>query len=355
MDSLTSGIREASVQCRKLSSRSSSSSITGSSIRRVRSIGEAEAYGVSPRTPKRISLPRDEADGVLSDDAWSIRSRSSTSTSRESFKDSPILTRSQLENSFTSDSLASSLSQSSVFTSSLSSSLPHITQKEMSGYSVPLRDRSSSASSAKVNRVSTANLDLFIDDWFSAAIIPELPESPRSLTPSKPCFTTRDLTPSPFKYNRQISTPELSDRRKFYTSPRLSKPRGSLPQEFTNKVINSSNDSLENTSTENLSQVSPSVDQGSPSRTGSTMIIRRSSLTGQLEHVRRPKVIVKRNSSFNTSTSRSYTPDPCLPSSNSFGSICNSPRSTRGRSKSPRPIKHTRQHSVILPSIETCV
>ena len=62
--------------------------------------------------------------------------------------------------------------------------------------------------------------------------------------------------------------------------------------------------------TDSLSQISTCTDDGSPKPMGSTIIVRRSSLTGQLEHIRRPRAVatVKRNSSFDVSKDYSTQP-----------------------------------------------
>ena len=337
MDSLTSGIKEACIQCRKMSKQSSSTSLSSSSLRRVHSIGESEASSLSPRTPKRVRVPQEETDGVASDDAASIRTRSSTTASRESLKNSPIF-KHRHHGSISSYSLSSS-----VFGSSSSFHFSLDTLRE--------RSESSPATTNAISKESTANLDDFIDDWFSAVTIPELPESPRSLTPSMPSFTaTRHLKLSPYTYSRQHSTPNLNESRKFYTSPRLNRgPRNFVSDDTLNKVLlGDSDDSLNNTSLENLSQVSPCLDRDSPGRSGSRMIVRRSSLTGQLEHVRNPKMHVKRNSSFNAPI-KTFPSDSSLLSASSYGS---DPLVAKTHRKSPRPYK---RRSIIVTSIETVV
>ena len=80
--------------------------------------------------------------------------------------------------------------------------------------------------------------------------------------------------------------------------------RNSLPPDSVmNTVIAEDGQNM----TDSLSQLSTCTDEGSPKAGGSTIIVRRSSLTGQLEHVRKPRSVaaVKRNSSFDVSKQHS--------------------------------------------------
>lgn len=87
--------------------------------------------------------------------------------------------------------------------------------------------------------------------------------------------------------------------------------RNSLPDSVMNSVI--VEDQVDDQSfTDSLSQLSMCTDDGSPKTAGSTIIVRRSSLTGQLEHIRKPRLIatVKRNSSFDISKDQSNLSRP---------------------------------------------
>lgn len=76
-----------------------------------------------------------------------------------------------------------------------------------------------------------------------------------------------------------------------------------------NSVIAEDKADVQSFASDSLSQLSTCTDDGSPKAVGSMVIIRRSSLTGQLEHVRKPRSVaaVKRNSSFDVSKEHSTT------------------------------------------------
>ena len=164
--------------------------------------------------------------------------------------------------------------------------------------------------------------------------IPELPESPCFSQPS-PAHRHRERfesTPTLHyhsyttpRHNRShsasftpplinvTSSPNLSTRRRqdSHPHPHSHPPpshRNSLPESVMNKIIEdevdfvSVSDSLSQAS---LSQLSSYNEECSPKSHGSTVIVRRSSLTGQVEHIRRPR---KRNS-FNERTDSSLTKD----------------------------------------------
>ena len=224
--------------------------------------------------------------------------------------------------------------------------------------SIESRSRSSSLN---IGSLSQSN-DVF-GSWMSNSIIPELPESPRPSAASQPCntslsqdsfmqsmpslsyhsYTTPNrhgcpASPLSMSYHQQhrsysTSTPKnnavkvpsspkmtrLKPSFKATSSPDVSKKavpakpdqhqlkthrsyHNSLPDSVMNSVI--VEDKVDSQSfTDSLSQISTCTEDGSPKPTGSTIIIRRSSLTGQLEHIRKPRTVatVKRNSSFDVS------------------------------------------------------
>ena len=160
--------------------------------------------------------------------------------------------------------------------------------------------------------------------------IPELPESPCFSQPS-PAHKHRERfesTPT-LHYNAYTtlrhsrshsasftpplinvtSSPNLSTRRRHDSHPHPPPShRNSLPESVMNKIVEdevdfvSVSDSLSQAS---LSQLSSYNEECSPKSHGSTVIVRRSSLTGQVEHIRRPR---KRNS-FNDWTDSSPAKD----------------------------------------------
>ncbi len=234
--------------------------------------------------------------------------------------------------------------------------------------SVESRSRSSSLNIG--GSLSQSN-DVF-GNWMSNSTIPELPESPRPSAASQPCNSSlsqdsfMQSMPSlsyhsyttPNRHGRPASPLSMSQRSyststpkniavkvpsspkmmrlkpplKATSSPDVSRKGGpaksdqhrhqlkthrsyhnSLPDSVMNSVI--VEDKVDGQSfTDSLSQISICTDDGSPKPTGSTIIIRRSSLTGQLEHIRKPRVAtVKRNSSFDVSKDYSTQPGAARP------------------------------------------
>ena len=125
-----------------------------------------------------------------------------------------------------------------------------------------------------------------------------IPEASR-LEPSSKATSSPDVS------RRGVST--KSDHTHHHQHPAIRvTQRTSLSDNVINSVI--VEDKVDNQSfTDSLSQLSTCTDDGSPKTAGSTIIIRRSSLTGQLEHVRKPRSAsaVKRNSSFDVSKEHS--------------------------------------------------
>ena len=324
MESLANGVKEAREQCgrrRRLSSQNSQTA-----LRRVSS-------SVSPgKNLRKPSLIQEETDGALIEDRPS--SRSSTNTSKESLRDSPVL--GTHKGSF-SDSMNS--------VHSAPSKLYH-------------RERAATVPTDV--RVQQEDSDVFVSNWLANTTIPELPESPNSVRSSPSSSHRTHVTSSPKRFIFQ-SSPNLQDnRREIHVRSRQSSigsssNQNSLPESVLSQVR--SQDNLDTMSYDNLSQVSNCTDEGSP-RLGSTVILRRSSLTGQLEHFRNPKAaLIKRNSSFNTPTEKSllsvtgFSPLSC-----SFGSLSDAARGERKNysGRSQRKVGRRKQ-SVILPSIETTV
>lgn len=273
----------------------------------------------------------------------------------------------------------------------------------------------SRSSSLNIGGSLSQNNDVF-GSWMSNSTIPELPESPRpsvasqshtslsqdSFMQSMPSLNYQShstpnwrgrlasplsvsvhqhhsySTSTPKKYSfKAPSSPKmmrLSPSFKATSSPDVSrkgvpaKPEhhqsknhmsqrsyhNSLPDSVMNSVI--VEDKVDTHSfTDSLSQISTCTEEGSPKPTGSTIIVRRSSLTGQLEHVRKPRLVatVKRNSSFDVSKDYSTQERPRA------SSVCvlnhqTLPREFRVLNRGVR--KSRRRRPIILnTSVETTV
>ena len=202
-------------------------------------------------------------------------------------------------------------------------------------------------------------------DWLSSSTIPELPESPTMSITSSPILKVKNnstptlnysssTAPRPSKrsyststslsFNHEGSKPKLRDYQPFQS---LSSHRNSLPEAVMNKIMEDEVDTGNvgsSLSQASLSQIS-TADEGSPRSQGSTLIMRRSSLTGQVEHIRRPRYRLKNNSFHASQRSRSK--------SNSFNSL-----NTTGQEYKVlnTGFRHNRKSRIILPnSIETTV
>ena len=319
MEDLTNGIREARTQCstRRYSLISQPST---TSLRRVHSVGEGQTNGT--RIARRSS--KDDIDGPPPEED-SICSKSFGSTPRESLSDSPLAAH-------------RSFSDTSSIRSSTSSH----------SYSASRSSRSSSFSIPKI-AVSSLSNDVFVED---CSTIPELPESPRWSTSSLSLFSRESsLSPS------VTSTPDLIKKPiRNLNHSSLRSQRNSLPEVILNQLRHEG--SCETLSCcDSLSQLSSCTEEGSP-QTGSTLILRRSSLTGQMEHIRRPRELkkqVKRNSSFSSSASEKLMAPGSGLLSSSFGNLRDAPRMDyQVLNKAHRSHRRNKKR-VILSSVETTV
>lgn len=197
--------------------------------------------------------------------------------------------------------------------------------------------------------------------------IHELPESPRLICSTPESNSTASLlnystvhgrngyrrtssqpvSSSSPKYHHPsmvTSTPNVSqawEKKDYYHTLPNSINRHSLPDSIMNTVI--PEDQLEYSSvTESLSQLSTCTDEGSPKNTSGT-IIRRSSLTGQIEHYRKPRSLSKK-----ISYSTDVIDKPSKPVEPEFRVL------NRGFRKSLRK-NSAKINQIILPSIETAV
>lgn len=327
MEELTNGIREARSVCS--TRRCSIVSQPGStSLRRVHSVGEGQTNGT--RITRRGS--KDDLDGPPPVEE-SIASKSFGSTPRESIGESPLAVHHR------------SFSETSSILSSTSSSTH--------SYSASRSSRSSSLSIPKI-ALSSLSSDVFVED---CSTIPELPESPKWSTSSfsqqfsKPGTPiSRELSPS------AASTPDLIKKpmRNINHSP-FRTQRNSLPEVILNQLRHEG--SFETLSCcDSLSQVSSCTEEGSP-QTGSTLILRRSSLTGQMEHIRKPRELkqVKRNSSFSSSPSEKLLAPASGLLSSSFGNLRDAPRTDYQVLNRGHRSHRRHQKRVILSSVETTV
>ena len=377
MDDLINGIREARQQCHNQRRRRSSGRIlTPGSLRRMSSAGVVSNNNVesrlakqpvSPESPK--SIGHDVPDTPRLTDNISNSIISTSVTSQESIEDSPVFAH----KGSLSDSLNSSIS---------TRSLPAYRSKRSQSTSSSVKDRVSSDSFSEYSR----SLSLSQDEWFHSSVIPELPETPRLSSPgetpvlqtkhnqSTPALNYQSSTAPRSKSGYKTSTPNRSMPVHMMTSsPDISKKgivkqehysyhsltrsqRNSLPDGVMNSVI--LEDQVDtNSCYDSLSQLSSCTDEGSPKSRGSTLILRRSSLTGQLEHIRRPRLLVKRNSSFGTSSDKQRLLEhPRCESSYSIHDSSNGQGFkvlTRGYRRSAK--RKPKKSHVILPSVETTV
>ncbi len=205
--------------------------------------------------------------------------------------------------------------------------------------------------------------------------IHELPESPRSsfssssnsslhifgTTPRNSCSYKRSLSassgssPSSVHKNNSImtSTPNVShslDEGYYHTLPNIaSSHRNSLPESVMMSTTIPEDEVDGACYGDNLSQLSLCTDGGSP-KGGSTLLVRRSSLTGQLEHYRKPRLLVKTNPNSKDSVIK-------RPKQNA-GSVCDV-REAPSREPDFRSLRkktsRRKRISIILPGIETTV
>lgn len=113
-----------------------------------------------------------------------------------------------------------------------------------------------------------------------------------------------------------------------------------------NKIVEGEVDDVSVSDTLSQASLSQQTDEGSPKSQGSTVIVRRSSLTGQVEHVRRPR---KRNS-CNDFVDGVYKIDIGVKSSSTFNLTDPEFRVLN------TGFKRNRRNKVILPnSVETTV
>lgn len=228
-----------------------------------------------------------------------------------------------------------------------------------------MRERSSSASTSIKssyrkkpqlgnNSITLGERSVSVDgSWNLSNSIPELPESPclssvpdycssssalyslHGTAPRKESFSS-PTPPSRLRHTSMVtSTPNMSrcseGEDNYYTLP--VRPRvmsTSIPED----EVDYAND--------NLSQLSACTDEGSPN----SVIIRRSSLTGQLEHFRKPRYYIKKMEIMETKSAAQ-----CRAESNKRDTgfrVLN-----KGVRKSIK--RSLRLDQVILPSVETTV
>lgn len=343
MDALASGIKEAHIQCKQ---RLPAHPV----LSRVRNVAVMKRH------------PYKHSNGSHNDVDSPTPNQSSVHLSlRESLRLSSILKR----NPSLSDSIdsAPSLSPlSNAFSPSLNRMYADLSSK------------------------SSLSTDNSSSDWQLDSQIPELPESPRSLvSPSSPPQTSTPSTSSPLvrpfarrqhsvpNFNRQSSVPSFHRRdtpTKFPSQHRSSIHENSLAMIRDNQLLDCSTLSQTSLSQASLSQASLSQasscsgSEGSP-HAGNTPVMRRSSLTGQLEHIdRKPRV--KR---INSCSITQNDPEKLRLSlvtgqglSNSLSDLIDGKRDRSAsvaykqapsKFNSLRRLSHHR--SIIIPSIETTV
>lgn len=269
MEELTNGINQARHQCHNQCSRQLN--MNASSIRRTHS-------SISPRMMQR-----------------KIQSREISSSPQETKKSeatSPTLSLPEYggmsPDIFQERQRSTSQSYRSLYSNYTNMGRPISTSNtsKLKGLSLTLPDISLSQESEAIGK-----------DCFSNYTIPELPESP---TPSIPDVETKTIraysyssntAPRPYSSRRTCSTssPHI---KKLTSNPDVSKatpPKKQINEDEADIGLTNGSRSLAN-----LSQIS--TGDGSIKKHGSTLILRRSSLTGQVEHIRRPRFGIKTNS-----------------------------------------------------------
>ena len=353
METLMTGIKSVHLQCCKQQQQmkkvlsSPQTQNVYSSIRRVR----------SSATPSKRPTYLSMANNHHSPSTYA-------SCSQECLTDSPNL----------SQDTGSTLSASSL--NSLNSQ-PIMMRQRSESAAASLRFKSNKPPVLAIHVSSSSSME---EAWIPATPIHELPESPkiafsspfsvssvslhsqksadgfrRSTSMSSPPSSSGTLRHS----HLVTSTPNISqpyEKRDYYhTLPStLSTHRNSLPESVMNTVI--PEDQVDNSSiSDSLSQLSTCTDEGSPQNSGSTVIVRRSSLTGQIEHYRRPRPLNKKNSA-----SMDLCEKPASEKADQTGQArLNSATGTKEEFKvlnrGYKSKRKSKRMSVILPSIETTV
>lgn len=318
------------------------------SIRRVRS------SATPAKRPSYLSMTRNESPTT------------SASRSQECLTDSPSL----------SQDTSSTLSVSSL--TSLNSQ-PMLRQRSESA-AASLRYRPVKPPTLTVHAGSCGSME---ETWMPATPIHELPESPKTVfsspfsSSSASLLSHRTFQAETFRRSVSVSSPPgssqtLKHNSKMMTStPNVSQPhekrdyyhtlpnihsahRNSLTDSVMNTVI--PEDQVDTSSiSDSLSQLSTCTDDGSPRNTSSNVIVRRSSLTGQIEQYRKPRSLNKNNSA---SVDLCEKPSSSTKETRSRTNSCTGTKETEFRVlnkgyRSKR--KSARMSQIILPSIETTV
>ena len=397
MDDVVNGIQQAQAQYHN----------------RLRNLYQSKKRGLKHSPPTPNSLRRVHSSGEkYTNSVWLIPQTSDTSLD---VPDGPS-NQKEVVNTFNENSQCSQVEYNTKADSAYSGSCSTRGPRSESFSSIESRSRSSSLNIG--GSLSQSN-DVF-GNWMSNSTILEVPESPRPSAASQPCTSLSQDSfmqsmPSlsyhsyttPNRHGRPASPLSMSSRQhrsyststpknhsvrvpsspkmtrlepsfKATSSPDVSrkgvpaKPEhhqlknhtmhsrshhNSLPDSVMNSVI--VEDKVDNQSfTDSLSQLSTCTDDGSPKTAGSTIIVRRSSLTGQLEHIRKPRSVatVKRNSSFDISKDHSSQSSLARPRASSVYGLNNQtlPKEFKVLNRGVR--KSRRRKPIILnTSVETTV
>lgn len=273
------------------------------------------------------------------------------------------------------------LSQGSTLSASSQNSQSAIRQRSVSA-AASLKFRPNKPSPVSIqSAVSCNNIE---EPWLPATPIHELPESPTfvsttSLSNSSSslhCYSIHGTAPRngyrrscsvsspPASSNSNhrspivlTSTPNISqpyEKENYHTLPNVSMLKASLSE----RVCTIPEDEVDYANvTDSLSQLSSCTDEGSP-KNGSTIITRRSSLTGQIEHYRKPRLLTKKNSqpldlmkeaSIKPNLSRS------APKLSTSGSSSSKDSGFKVLNRVRKSKRYSQRTTVFLPSIETTV
>jgi hypothetical protein len=264
--------------------------------------------GGSPQLKKQRSFP------TPADIYSSLRRARSSATAATRPSNLKIVKDKTSAENLSEDLDTPNLSQDSILSSSSQTSLSNINQpmvrQRSSSAAASLKHRPSKPSPVYIpSAVSCGNIEE--KPWLPATPIHELPESPTLLSSSSPSlqfYSIHGTIPrNACKRSCSVSSPPEN---KVSPTMLISTPNISYTQETENyhtlpnkhshseSVINSSipEDEVDYASvTDSLSQVSTCTDEGSP-KNGGTIIARRSSLTGQIEHYRKPQLLTRKSS-----------------------------------------------------------
>lgn len=324
MDDLTNGIHEARIQC-----HNQCRNMTG--IRRVRS----STYTPQTPTGKRRISPSLKRIKKKSENVYG----SSTLLSPDSAASSPeYVVQGHKSLGFT-DSGYGSLNRRSKSTDmrgralSVATSTPNVSLSQGNDYNPTIPELPEAPSSFSQPALTHKQIECIKSNPTLHYVSKTAPRHHRSQSTSVIPPPIISITSSP-----DLSTREKNDSKLYH--------RNSLPESVMNKIVEGEVDEVSVSDSLSQASLSQQKDEGSPKSQSSTVIVRRSSLTGQVEHVRRPR---KRNS-CNDFVDGVFKTNIGIKSSSTFNLTATEYRVLN------TGFKRNRKNRVILPnSVETTV